>query len=644
MKKWKLAACLAVLGLCAGSAHAAAPVPVEAFAVADTVGSPRLSPDGRHVAISTNLGDGNHAIAVHRVEDLARTALLRLPRYEMPVQMYWVSDRRLLIAKGRLYGAREAPAPMGEIIATDFDGSNQKYVYGYQQSTRMAGIERGFGYINDLPLVPNNRFYMRRLSHNSSRSMLYDVDTERATHRLVADIGVRNLDFVLDPDGVPRFASGTDDDDNFLLYASGKDGRDWHKVAADAAGGNFSPFALSPDGAQVFGLYTVDNGPASLVRTAADGSDREVLVEDPFGSVGGVEWDAAKQPFAATLAHGRPRMVYFDPASAQADEHRMLGGLFPGYHVSYANHSQDGNLSLLLVYSDRDPGMWYLFDRAQAQVKLLFASREGIDPERMGERRYFRFAASDGMELDGYLTIPAGVGDPVSMPMVLLPHGGPHVQGDRWRFDTDAQFLASRGYLVLQVNYRGSLGRGYGFQQAGFHQWGGRIQDDLVDGVRWAIAQGHADPGRICAYGASFGAYSAMMVAARAPELISCAAGLAGLYDLKAFTTRSDVARSSSGRAYFNRAIGAGDDHLRANSPTALAAAIQAPVFLAHGSLDERTPYSQAVAMRKALEDAGRAPEWMAVPREGHGFYSDQNNIEFYQRLEAFLARHIGAG
>ena len=240
--------------------------------------------------------------------------------------------------------------------------------------------------------------------------------------------------------------------------------------------------------------------------------------------------------------------------------------------------------------------------------------------------------------------LPAGVQAPGKMPMVLLPHGGPHVEGDRWGFDTDAQFLASRGYLVLQVNYRGSRGRGYGFQQAGFHQWGGRIQEDLVDGVRWAVAQGHADPGRICAYGASFGAYSAMMVAARAPDLIRCAAGLAGLYDLKSFTTRSDTARSSGGRAYFRRAVGSGDDYLRENSPTALAAAITAPVFLAHGELDERTPYSQAVAMKKALEDAGRPPEWMAVPREGHGFYSDENNIEFYRRLEAFLDRHIGAG
>lgn len=632
----------AMFGLAAAWAQAADAVPVEAFAVADKRSSPRLSPDGMHVAVSTNLGEGNHAIVVHRVADMAQTALLKLPRYELPVQMHWVSDRRLVIAKGRLYGAREQPRAMGEIIATDYDGSNQKYIYGYQQSTRMPGLERGFGYIDGVPLELDNRFYMRTLSGNSSRSMLYDVDTGRATHRLVADIGVKDLGFVLDPAGVPRFAAGTDEHDNFRLYQADAEGRNWQQVPAERTGGRFAPFAITPDGGAVFASLSVDNGPSFLVKADPSGARRETLARDDFGSVGGVEWNASWQPFAATLMYGRPRVVYFDEASSDAQEHRMLRDLFPSHHVSYANHSADGNLSLLHVYSDRDPGMWYLFDRKLATAKLLFASREGIDPARMGERRYFRFKASDGMELDGYLTIPAGTAEPSAMPMVLLPHGGPHVDGDAWGFDTDAQFLASRGYLVLQVNYRGSLGRGYRFRQAGFHNWGTRIQDDLIDGVRWAIAQGHADPERVCAYGASFGAYSAMMTAARAPELIKCAAGLAGLYDLKVFTTRSDTASTAQGRAYFARAIGSGDAMLQANSPTSLAAKIKAPVFLAHGEVDERTPYSQAVAMKKALEAAGRPPEWMPVPREGHGFYDDANNIAFYKRLEAFLARHIG--
>lgn len=634
-------ACMgAVPGFASGGTAGHDLVPIKAFAVGDSTSAPRLAPDGRHVASSTHLGEGHYAIVVHRVDDLVQTALLRLPRYELPVQMYWVNDQRLLIAKGRMVAAREAPIALGELIATDFDGRNQKYVYGYQQSTRMAGIARGFGYIEGLPPVRNGRFYMRRLSRDTNRSMLYDIDSDRATHQLVADIGVKNLGFVLDREGVPRFAGGTGDDDVYRLYAASADGKAWDPVPASQTGGKFIPFDFSPDGGAVFAWHGTNDGPLSVVRSDPTGTTRTVLASDDFGDVGELEWNAARLPFAATLSHGKPRTVYFEPGSVDAAEHRMLGDLFPDHHVRYANHSADGLYSLLHVYSDRDPGMCYLYDRATSTARLLLASREGIDPARMGERRYFRFTASDGLELDGYLTIPAGL-EPSGLPMVLLPHGGPHVEGDGWAFDADAQFLASRGYLVLQVNYRGTVGRGYGFMEAGYRNWGTRIQDDLIDGVRWAIEQGHADPERICAYGASFGAYSAMMVAARAPGLVRCAAGLAGLYDLESFTTRSDTARSSAGRSYFARAIGGSREELRANSPVTLAPRIGVPVLLAHGEADQRTPYDQAVAMKRALEAAGNPPEWMSVPREGHGFYSDANNVEFYRRLEAFLARHL---
>ncbi|MEN1928392.1 prolyl oligopeptidase family serine peptidase [Luteimonas sp. MJ250] len=629
------------MGLAATCVQAAEPVPIEAFAVADRTSAPRLSPDGLHVAATTHLGEGSYAIEVRRVSDLVQTAQLTLPRYELPSQIYWVSNKRLLVAKGRLIGAREAPIPMGEIIATDYDGSNQKYVYGYRQSTRMPGIDRGYGYIEGLPPTPNGHFYMRRLSNDTSRSMLYDVDAERATHRLIADIGVKDLGFVLDPAGMPRFAGGYDDNDDYRLYEADARGKDWQPVATERTGGHFRPIAFTADAGGVFARHNIGDGPSTVVKSDPTGASRVSLASDSFGSVGGMEWNASWQPFAATLVHGRPRVVYFDEHSGDAQEHRALSGLFPGHHMSYANHSVDGQLSLLRVVSDRDPGMWYLYDRTEATARLLFASREGIDPERMGERRYFRFKASDGMELDGYLTIPAGQ-EPAGLPMVLLPHGGPHAEGDDWTFDTDAQFLASRGYLVLQVNFRGTLGRGDRFTTAGYRNWGTRIQDDLIDGVRWAIAQGHADPQRVCAYGASFGAYSAMMTAIRAPELIKCVAGLAGLYDLKVFAGKSDVASRASGRRYISRVIGDSDETLRANSPVALAAQVKAPVFMAHGEIDERTPYSQALAMKRALEAAGASPEWMSVPREGHGFYKDENNIAFYRRLEAFLERHIG--
>jgi dipeptidyl aminopeptidase/acylaminoacyl peptidase len=162
--------------------------------------------------------------------------------------------------------------------------------------------------------------------------------------------------------------------------------------------------------------------------------------------------------------------------------------------------------------------------------------------------------------------------------------------------------------------------------------------------VRWAIGEHLADPTRICSYGASFGAYAAMMVAVREPGMFRCAAGQAGIYDLKMMYDKGDIRESEYGRNYLQRVIGSDPVELAANSPVNLAEKIRIPVFLAHGERDERAPFAQAKAMRAALEKSGNTPEWMAVPREGHGFYKDENNVVFYRRLEAFLARNLLSG
>lgn len=182
---------------------------------------------------------------IHDIDNMQQTSILRLPRYEMPARTYWVSDRRRIVDKGRHVG-REEPVPLGEIIATGFHGKNQKYVFGYQQSTRTAGIEPGYGTIVGFPEQPNGRFYMRRLSYGTTRSQRYDVDAEKVTARLVADIPVKDLDFVLDRQGVPRYATGTDDNNNDLHYAADAQGSNWQKVSRERMGGKFMPFASAP--------------------------------------------------------------------------------------------------------------------------------------------------------------------------------------------------------------------------------------------------------------------------------------------------------------------------------------------------------------------------------------------------------------
>jgi len=261
----------------------------------------------------------------------------------------------------------------------------------------------------------------------------------------------------------------------------------------------------------------------------------------------------------------------------------------------------------------------------------------------MAERRPLHFKAGNGTELEAILTFPKGVPE-TNLPMVLLPHGGPIGVQDDWYYDDQAQFLANRGYLVLQVNFRGSSGRGTDFIKAGYRQWGTGIQQDLIDGVKWAIAEKYADPKRICVFGASFGGYSAMMAVIRAPGMFQCAVGYAGIYDMAMRYTKGDTQESELGRNALRVEMGDDPAELAANSPDKLADQINVPVFLIHGEDDQRAPFAQAKAMRAALDAAHKPYEWMSKPGEGHGFYDEKNNIELYTRLQAFLEKYIGKG
>jgi dipeptidyl aminopeptidase/acylaminoacyl peptidase len=643
MQRMQWLACVA--GLCvvqwAGIAVAGAAPPIEAFVESGPISSPSMSPDGKHLAVSADLGEGSHALVVYRIADMQYTTILRLPRYELPVQIAWVSDRRLVIGKGRKLGSLEEPMPMGEVIATDLDGSNQRYVYGYQQSTRNAGLERGFGYIQGIPSTRNGHFYMRRLSLDSRHSMLYDVDTTNSTHRLMADIDVPDLRFVLDQDGVAQYAYGTDDHDQSLLFR--RKGNGWSPMTEVQS--NWRPIGFARQAGRVYGWYSESDGPDALVATDPDGQQRKVLASDPFYSVDDLQWDVTpKTPFAARLGPGRPALRYFDAESPEAKLHQELSTLLSGQYVDFVNFTDDGNGLLLKAYSDRDPGAWYVYDRRANTLKRVIKAREALRAEQMSERRMVTFQARDGLTLDAVLTVPQGAPDNAPLPMILLPHGGPHSEGDGWSFDTDAQFLASRGYLVLQVNYRGGRGRGNRFERAGYRQWGERIQDDLVDGVRWAIDKGLADKHRICSYGANFGAYAAMMVQVKAPELFRCSVGVAGIYDLQMMYTKGYINQSDYGVNYLERVIGRDTADLAAHSPVSLADRIKAPVLLVHGEEDERAPFAQAKSLRAALIRRGNVPEWMSVPKEGHGFYKEANQIAFYRTLEQFLARQLDPG
>lgn len=339
------------------------------------------------------------------------------------------------------------------------------------------------------------------------------------------------------------------------------------------------------------------------------------------------------------LQHGRQQHHWLEPENPVARAYLALERAFPGQAVLLTSMTDDRRRGVALVYSDANPGDYYHIDLESMDASLVVRARRWVQPGRMRPMIPIELSARDGLALHGYLIQPEGDGP---HPMVVVPHGGPHGIRDRWGYDPEMQLLASRGYAVLQVNFRGSGGYGVDFEEAGYGEWGGRMQDDIADATRWAVAEGIADAGRICIYGASFGGYSAMMSAVREPDLYRCAIAFAGVYDLELMFTTGDVRLSRAGRDYLESVLGGDRALLQAASPVYHAERIKAPVLMVHGSEDWRVDASHARRMKAALETAGKAHEWIELKGEGHGIFDQETRQAYYEQVLAFLARHIG--
>jgi dienelactone hydrolase len=646
-------AALALAVLLPGAVAAAEPpIPIADFV---RFSAPAMSPNGKYLVVTQRTVKeprDEYSTVVYELAGMKVVSAVRVAeRGDIPWRHTWVSDTRFVTTLAREFGTVGRPWLTGEVVAANVDGRGNAYLYGYRRmSSRTSGSfgtltnDEGYGWLAKVPRALDARILMGENPWGATArvSRLYDIDTVTTGRRTVAEINQPGFRFVVEADGKPRFAYGFDDDAEYAVFKRDDDKREWLPFAS-AEKGDLRPVSISLDNTKLLSTLSLQGGPRSLVIEGVDGSGRRTLVKDAIGDIDNFEWGLRDQgPFAAGTLVGVPKLSYIvEPTRSDAALHKTLSAQFPGQHVHFASVSQDGTRTLFGVAGDRDPGAVYVFDAPSGKAALLFESRPWIKPERMAEQRPISFKARDGMPLNGYLTLPPNRGDG-KLPLVLLPHGGPHGFADDWFFDTDAQFLANRGYAVLQVNFRGSGGRGPAFEAAGYRQWGGLMIDDLVDSVRWIAAQGAVDEKRICSFGASFGAYAAMMTAIRAPELVKCAVGYAGVYDLPMIYDKPEAKLGGKAYRYYLRALGQDMAELTSYSPTHLADKLVAPVLLVHGSADEVTPPAQAQAMREALTKAGRPPEWFYVSGEGHGFYAEKNRQAFYEKLEAFLAKHIG--
>ena len=633
---------------------ALAQVDIDAFIKKDKFHDIQLSPNGDYYAATVPLEDRT-ALAIMRRSDNVLTATVALGKNTHVSSFHWVNPQRVLIAIEEKFGALDDPRPTGELYAINADGGEAELLVGFRVTSAGPGtriqpktVENVAAFlVDDLP--GDDKHVIIAVwpfgTEPYTRAERLDVYTGRRT--AVARAPVRRADFVTDNAGVVRFASGAGADNIRKLYYRVGDGDDWKLIADEGVGGNVeSAIGFSADNRTAYLQVEQKKGPDAIVAyDVATGERKQILrdaVADPSWVIygGGSRALMNSVPVGVGYVAGTPRRQFFDPSSKDATLYKLLENAFPGQTAVIASTTTDGKTALVEVSSDRNPGDFYLFQVDAKKAEYLLSRREWFDPEKMASVRPFQMKARDGVDLHGYLTLPYGSAGK-QLPMVVMPHGGPFGIADVWEFDSQSQMLAQAGYAVLQVNFRGSGGYGRWFREAGAKQWGLAMQDDVTDATRWAIQSGVADASKICIYGGSYGAYAALTGVAKEPDLYKCAVGYVGVYDLPMMHTRGDTQTARWGETYLREWIGERTE-VAAVSPTNMADRIKVPVFLAAGGEDQRAPIEHSELMERRLKAAGVPVETLYYKTEGHGFYTQAHQREYYTKLLDFFSRHLG--
>lgn len=647
MKQLVLAALMTAAGV-PGMARAEG-VDVSAFVKKDKFGTIRISPKGDYYAATVPLVDRTILVVMRRSDNQVTGRFVREKNTHVE-DFTWVNDERLLIATSEKIGDLAQPQMTGEIYAINADGTQGDILVGQRVQGEGLGTKIqpkrvelvAAELVDDLPNDDRNVIIsVRPFSADPfSRAERMDVYSGRRTP--VALAPVRNADFVTDNTGEVRFAVGAGVDNRQKLhYRTGRDA-EWVLINDEAkAGLKQFPIGFSTDNAVAYLEAERTSGPnAILAYDVATGKTTEVLRDDNVDPARYLYLPNTGTPFGVLFQDGRPRLAFFDEKHPRARLYRSLESAFGPDPVLITSQTSDNTTALVQTWSDRNPGDFFLFDLVGKKASHLISRRTWFDPAATAEMRPISIKARDGLELSGYVTYPQGKPE-TGLPMVVMPHGGPFGIRDNWGFDDDVQMLAAAGYAVLQVNFRGSGGYGKSFVDAGAREWGGRMQDDVTDATRWAIAQRLADPKRICIYGASYGGYAALMGVAKEPGLYRCAVGYIGVYDLPTMHTEGDIQRRGSGETFLKEWLGPRES-LGMVSPNRIAERIKVPVFLAAGGEDERAPIAHSRMMEQALRKSGGSVETLYFPNEGHGFYVPANREIYYTRLLQFLASNLG--
>ena len=637
----------------------AGPPPVEYFIKDSDYLDVALSPSGNRIAARAQL-DGKIVLIVMDLETKAIVGGLQPETSDAIYSFSWVSDDRIVFSYAEQLSGSDQRSSAGELYAVNFDGSDIDRLAGFRASNQRYGSrikgsresERAAVYLLDPLHDDENHILIIKYPFSQTGLGRYALDGKKPP--IVSKLNVysgkqetvERLSFnrarpLTDSSGEVRFVTyETEDGLTQSAYRPDKES-EW-QLLSDAfdLDDELAVVGLNNAGNALF-LYgpTGDDGyknifrfdfNTKMVQTLFAGLDADLL-----------EWLSDPETGEIVLAsshRGKARYHYTDAETSFQRLHRSLVRAYANQTLNVMSLSRDGKQIILKASSDVDPGSIFIFDAETRKADFFWANRSWMDTSILRPMHVGEVPTQDGFSIPVRLTLPHG---DRPAPLIVNPHGGPHGVFDEWAFNYETQLLASRGYAVLQINFRGSGGLGKKFEDAGHKEWGGQMIEDIAAAVRWAMTHRGIDERRVCAYGGSYGAYASYMLAVKEPAMLRCVIGYVGVYDLTLLYRTGDIPESWGGVEYLERAIGRDGDMLADFSPVTHASKITAAPMLIHGEDDNRAPIDHAYSMREALRDAGTDPDWLKIDDSGHGAGNMKTRLELYEALLAFLDQHL---
>ncbi len=584
----------------------------------------QLSPDGERLAFMMPWKNRLNVF----IQKIGQDEIKRLTSAEERdiAGYFWANNKRIAYVQDK--GGDEN----FRLYAVDIDGANQKDLTPFEK-VKVELIDELKDNDDELLIAMNKR--------DARIFDVYRINVNSGEMKMIAQNPGNITGWVTDHDGILRIAATTDGVNTGILYRNNET-EDFRLVTTSNFKETFSPGMFTYDNSLIYMISNKGRDKLAIVKYDIENNkELEVIYEHPEVDVSNLlSSDKRKVITGVSFVTDKLHYHFFDDERKQLQQD--LESRLPGYEVVVSHSNRDEDKVLVRTYSDKSRGAYFYYDLNSKDFKKLADVSPWLNENDMADMKPIEFESRDGLKIHGYLTLPKGV-KPQSLPVVVNPHGGPWHR-DTWGFNPEVQFLANRGYAVLQINFRGSTGYGRNFWEISFKQWGKAMQNDVTDGALWLIKQGIADEKKIAIYGGSYGGYAVLAGLAYTPDLYACGVDYVGVSNLFTFMKSIPPYWEPYLHMIYEMVGNPEEDKelMESASPVYHVDKIKAPLLIAQGANDPRVAKSESDQIVEALKKKNIDVPYIVKENEGHGFHNEENKFEFYTSMEEFLAKHLG--